>query len=282
MIVFPNAKINLGLYITARRPDGYHDISTVMVPVMWRDILEIVPSPEKESRLFTSGRPVDCAEADNLVMKAYRALGALVGGLPPVDIYLEKVIPDGAGLGGGSADASFAIMALNELFNLGLERDTLAKVAVTVGADCPFFIYNRPALCEGIGDRISTDVDPALSDKAIVIAKPRGAAVSTREAYAGVTPCAEHPALRQLVTLSPSDWQTAGMRNDFEKSVFARCPAIGELKRRLLVEGAEYAAMSGSGAAVFGIFGSDNLAQTACEKLGDCDKIVTKARGVNV
>lgn len=137
MIVFPNAKINLGLAITGRRPDGYHDIETVMYPVGWTDILEIVPSKSGVTELFTSGRRVECPPESNLVMKAYRALDAITM-LPPVSIYLHKVIPDGAGLGGGSADAAFALKALNTMLNLGLDYKRLEEIAATIGADCPF------------------------------------------------------------------------------------------------------------------------------------------------
>lgn len=280
MILFPNAKINIGLYITGRRPDGYHDIVTAMVPVGWRDILELTPSKGNRTTLTTYGRPVDCPPEKNLVMKAYEALSAFTGGIPPVDIYLEKIIPDGAGLGGGSADAAFTIRGLNELFNLGLPDDALARVAVSVGADCPFFIYNRPAICEGIGERISFDLNLALEGKAIVIAKPRVAAVSTREAYAGVTP---HPAsadLRTELAMSPNRW-TRLVKNDFETSIFPKLPAISRIKEAMYKAGAEYASMSGSGAAVYGIFDSDKMAQIACDSLEGCDKFVTNALHLN-
>ena len=139
MILFPNAKINLGLDILRRRPDGYHDIETVMIPVPWCDVLEIVPAKGSETTLTVSGRRVDCPPEKNLVMKAYRALAETVE-LPPVDIFLRKIIPDGAGLGGGSADAAFTLRGLNELFALGLSDSRLAEIAAGLGADCPFFI----------------------------------------------------------------------------------------------------------------------------------------------
>ena len=183
MIRFPNAKINLGLYIERRRPDGYHDISTVFYPVPLCDVVEVVPS--HEVRLFTYGNPVNCPPEKNLVMKAYRLLADEFN-LPPVDIHLHKHIPDGAGLGGGSSDASSVLLILRELFSLPLSDEELAARAAKLGADCPFFIYNRPMAARGIGDQFTpTEVD--LSGKYIVIVKPE-VSVPTDDAYAGVTP----------------------------------------------------------------------------------------------
>ena len=272
MILFPYAKINLGLQIVGVRPDGYHDISTVMVPVMWRDILELTPARGPETTLTTYGRAVDCLPEKNLVMKAYRAMCAFTGGLPPVDFHLDKRIPDGAGMGGGSADAAFAIRGLNELFNLGLDDDTLARVAVTVGADCPFFIYNRPALCQGIGDRITLDVHPALDGHRIIIVKPRVASVSTKEAYDNAVCTPGKVDLPSIVEQSPAQWR-GRLVNDFESSVFPRLPLLAETKQRMYDSGAAYASMTGSGAAIYGIFDDDKLAQTAYDNFADCDKI---------
>lgn len=274
MILFPNAKINLGLNVLRKRPDGYHDIVTVMVPVKWRDILEIVPSKSGKTSLQTFGRGVDCPAEKNLVMKAYNALSTFMGGLPPVEIYLEKIIPDGAGLGGGSSDAAFTIKGLNEIFNLGLPTEILATIAATVGADCPFFIYNRPALCEGIGDQITILNEDILKDCSILIAKNSSTSVSTAEAYAGIVPSEENEDIPSILKRDINEWQSR-LVNDFEKSVFAKAPEIKELKDFMISEGAEYAAMSGSGASVFGIFKDVNMAHMANDKLSDCDKIVT-------
>ncbi len=270
MILFPNAKINLGLNILRRRPDGYHDIETLMVPVNWRDILEIVPSAERCSRLSVSGRTVDCPPEKNLVMKAYRAMAATVD-IPAVDIYLHKIIPDGAGLGGGSADAAFTLTCLNELFALGLDKEQLADIAGDIGADCPFFIYNRPMLATSTGT-VLRPVEPSARPMAIAIAKPRGVAVSTAEAYAGVRPSEDSPSLDTIICRPVEEWQRAGMKNDFEPSVFAKAPATAELKRHFADCGAVYTAMSGSGAAVFGLFDDFDTAQTAAAAVnGDCD-----------
>ena len=273
MIVYPNAKINLGLNILRRRPDGYHDIETLMVPVGWRDILEIVPATGSDSTLSVSGRAVDCPPEKNLVMKAYRALAATVD-IPAVDIYLHKILPAGAGLGGGSADAAFTLTCLNELFALGLDREQLADIAAGIGADCPFFIYNRPMLATSTGT-VLTPVELTAEPMPIVIAKPRGVAVSTAEAYAGVTPSENSPSLESIIGLPVGEWQCAGLKNDFETSVFAKAPATAALKRLFIDSGAVYAAMSGSGAAVFGIFDDIDLARSAAEAVSpDCDILV--------
>lgn len=276
MISFPNAKINLGLYITGERPDGYHDIATVMVNVGWRDILEIVESCNKSSSIHCYGRIVDCPPEKNLVMKAYSALSTFIGGLPPVEIHLDKIIPDGAGLGGGSSDASHTLLILNKLFNLGLPKHTLAEIAASIGADCPFFIYGRPALCTGIGEIMDHSIDVNLNEKSILIAKPRIASVSTRKAYAGIKPRALDADLREILKGEPSSWRGM-LHNQFEDSVFPQLPSVARLKQFMYDRGADYAAMSGSGAAMFGIFATDKMAREAADKLSDCDKIVTRA-----
>lgn len=254
MIVFPNAKINIGLNITSRRADGYHEIVTVMVPVPWTDILEIVPAKSDQSTLNVSGRTVNCPAEKNLVMKAYRAMESQFN-LPPVDIHLHKIIPDGAGLGGGSADAAFTIKALNDLFNLSLPDSRLASIAAGIGADCPFFIFNRPMLATGIGTDL-TPIDIDLSGKTIVIIKPNDS-VSTAEAYAGVSPKLPDTPLPTLLNeLSISKWQNTVV-NDFEHSVFPKHPSIAAIKSKLLDLGAVYASMSGSGSAVYALFDSE-------------------------
>ncbi len=252
MVVFPNAKINLGLHILRRRADGYHDIETLMLPVDWNDILEVVPSRGHTDRLVTTGRAIDCAPEQNLVMKALRLLRE-VADFPPVDIYLHKIIPDGAGLGGGSSDAAFLLKAVNLLFDLGLTEPALAAVAGRVGADCPFFIYNRPAVCSGVGTEIELVKSPVPEGTWVVVSKP-DVSVSTREAYSGVTPMERDMALISLLrSTEPSDWP--GMvSNDFEMFVASAHPAIAAEKESIAAAGAWYASMSGSGAAVYGLF----------------------------
>lgn len=270
MILFPNAKINLGLNIVRRRPDGYHDIETVMVPTGWCDVLEIVPAASGEPTALTcSGRPVDCPPERNLVMKAFRAVQAVCPDMPQARIFLRKIVPDGAGLGGGSADAAFTITGLNTLFGLGLTPEAMAAVAATVGADCPFFIYNRPMLCTGTGTTMRP-VDLEHGTMHVAIAKPSAASVSTARAYAGVHPHKAEPSVAEAVAAPVGSWQQL-LHNDFEATVEAEVPAIGVLKRHMEACGAVYSAMSGSGSAVFGLFESANLAEKAISELADCD-----------
>ena len=242
MIVFPNAKINLGLNIVARRPDGYHDLDMVMIPVGWRDILEIVPAHYSKTSLSVTGRSVDCAPERNLVYKAWLRMNEYINGeLPPVDIFLHKVIPDGAGLGGGSADASFTLVALNELFALDLSTEQLCEIAATLGADCPFFIYNRPMLCRGTGTTMSPiDIDFGTLST-IVIAKPQGVGVSTAEAYSGVIPATPDITSDVIITsMTPDRWK-GNLINGFERHIFQAKPVIAAIKSSLYDNGAVYA-----------------------------------------
>ena len=266
MVLFPNCKVNIGLDILRRRPDGYHDVETVMVPVPWTDVLEIVPASGAETTLTTTGRTVDCPPEKNLVMKAYRALAESVGELPPVDIYLRKIIPDGAGLGGGSADAAFTLVGLNSLFSLGLSDERLSAVASKIGADCPFFIYNRPMIATGTG----TDLAPIELELPpyVAVIKP-AESVPTREAYAGTTPRVPAVPLAERLAAGAGQWQTT-VRNDFEDSIFPKLPECDAIKRRLLGMGALYASLSGSGSAVYGLFDSDILADAVAASFPSC------------
>lgn len=264
MILFPNAKINLGLDILRRRPDGYHDISTVMVPVSWSDVLELIPGHGEDTTLSVSGRGVDCPVEKNLVMKAYRALSTRVE-LPPVDIYLRKVIPDGAGLGGGSSDASAVLRGLNEMLALDFSDEELAEVASTLGADCPFFIYNRPMLCTGTGTDMSPIDIPSLSGLGVLIVKPQ-VSVPTAAAYSRVTPAIPAEPVEEIVKLPVAEWQ-GRLKNDFEPSVFAAYPEVARVKEQIMSLSPLYASMSGSGASVFGLFESDKLSAIDREAL---------------
>lgn len=261
MITFPNAKINIGLDILRKRPDGYHDIETIMIPVPWCDILEIVPSRGAETTLTISGRHVDCPPEKNLVMKAYRAMNEFTP-LPPLDIYLHKVIPDGAGLGGGSADAAFTIAAIAEMLRLDIDKPTLAAIAATIGADCPFFIHNRPMLASGTGT-VLNPIELDLTDYNIIIVKPP-VAVPTKEAYAGVIPAIPDVPLAERIASGIDNWQTEVI-NGFESGIIKKHPEIGEIKSRLLKCRAKYAAMTGSGSAVFAIYKGDIMTAIAEE-----------------
>lgn len=265
MILFPNAKINIGLRVLRRRPDGYHDLAGIFVPISWCDVLEIVWAPKPDFRQI--GLSLDCPAKDNIVLKALKALENHLGqALPPLDITLEKHIPSGAGLGGGSADAAFTLCGVNELLGLGLDKATLAAIAATVGADCPFFIYNTPMLAQGIGDILTPADASALKGHHLLVVKDKDLSVSTARAYAGIQPSESVTGEALLHHLSePVDhWRDSGvLTNDFESTVFTALPAIGLLKDRMLKAGATYAAMSGSGSAVFGIFPSADSAMEA-------------------
>ena len=265
MILFSDCKINIGLDITARRPDGYHDISTVMVHIPWHDIIELLPAKGNAPSLTVVGRNVDCPPEKNLVMKAFRVMEREYG-IPPVDIVLEKIIPDGAGLGGGSADAATTLKGLNEMFGLNVDSRRLAERASEIGADCPFFIYDTPLYCTGIGT-VMQPVDVDLAGRLLLVAKPEGVSVSTREAYSRVVPQIPDVALPELIDLPVEMWQ-GRVKNDFESSVFSVAPQVRELKEMMLAEGAEYASMSGSGASVYGIFNDDKLADNARSRCG--------------
>lgn len=269
MIVFPNAKINLGLRITGRRPDGYHNIHSLMLPVSLCDILEIVPGTGEGLRFEQMGKPLDCNPDDNLVVRALRALERETGrALPPLDIYLEKHIPFGAGLGGGSADASFALKAANELLGFGLDKGELCRIAATVGADCPFFIADRPVLATGTGTGLTPVDASALNGLVPVIAKPHGPGVATAAAYAGVRPRPLEPGEDLARAIAGGLGASHLYINDFETSVFAVRPDIRRLKEAFLAAGAEYASMTGSGAAVVGLFRNATMAENAADAIG--------------
>ncbi|GHT05504.1 4-diphosphocytidyl-2-C-methyl-D-erythritol kinase [Bacteroidia bacterium] len=250
MLTFPNAKINLGLNIVAKRADGYHDIETVFYPIPLCDALEIVP----DRGTFTqTGILVDGDPQTNLVMKAYNLLKA-DHNLPAIDIFLQKNIPFGAGLGGGSADAAFMLKLLNDYAQLNLTISQLETYARQLGADCPFFIQNQPVFAEGIGD-VFSPVTVSLKGYYILLIKP-DIHVSTKDAYAQVKPCRPKISVREIVQAPVQTWKDQ-LRNDFEDSVGAKFPEIHAIRQLLYERGALYAAMSGSGSTVFGIFSED-------------------------
>lgn len=249
----PNCKINLGLHVVGKRPDGYHDLETVFLPVTQLcDELEIALLPSGETTMTQDGIALDNPPADNLCMKAFKLLQQEFG-IGPVAIRLHKHIPFGAGLGGGSSDAAFTLKMLNQLYALGLSVPDLEARAAQLGADCAFFIQNRPAYATGIGDRL-TPFDLDLSAYNIVIEIPPDEHVSTREAYAGLhlTP-GRRPHLPTALRQPVAEWRNTVV-NDFEASVFPAHPAIATLKEDMYRRGASYACMTGSGAAVFGLF----------------------------
>lgn len=251
MIAFPNAKINLGLNIVAKRPDGYHNIETVFYPLAsMMDALELTPAKAGEGRFHQSGLLLDSDADSNLVMKAYRLLNSRYD-LPELDVYLHKNIPSGAGLGGGSADAAFMLKMLNEMAGLNLPERELEEIAAALGADCPFFVRNRPVFATGIGN-VLEEIALSLNAYEIAVVNP-GVHVSTREAYSKVRPRQPELSLKEIVRLPPEEWN-GKMVNDFEESVFAIYPEIKALKEEMYRKGAVYASMSGSGSSVFGLF----------------------------
>jgi len=250
MVVFPNAKINLGLHVTGQRKDGFHDIESLMYPVTLCDILEIIPSGSGTIEFRSTGLPVPGTMTDNLCIKAFNLLASTFP-LPAVKIHLHKVIPMGSGLGGGSSDAAFTLKILNELFSIGLSPVQLMEFSGKLGSDCPFFIENRPGLATGRGDLLQP-VSPDIAGYSCIIVVP-DVHVSTAEAYAGVTVKKPAEPIPGIVTRSPESWKDH-LVNDFEQTVIRRYPVIGGIKEELYSAGAVYVSMSGSGSAVYGVF----------------------------
>ena len=258
MITFPCAKINLGLNIVSKRPDGYHNLETVFYPIPLTDALEIKYMDEKfpsESPcdLKITGNDVDCNEEDNLVIKAYQLLAADFQ-LPRVHAHLVKRIPTQAGLGGGSSDAAYMIRLLDERFRLNIGIPEMERYAAKLGADCAFFITADPSYAEGIGDVLMpVDVPGAgLGGYYLAVVKP-SVAVSTRYAYAAIVPKTPSRCCRDIVRQPIETWKDE-LVNDFEAPIFAMHPELAAIKQSLYDAGAVYAAMSGSGSALFGIF----------------------------
>ena len=254
MIVYPNAKINIGLNVVEKRKDGYHNIETVFYPIKLMDALEITASEnyEQNCTLKVTGEILPGRPSDNLVVKAYNQLKSMFPDkIKPIDVHLHKHIPTGAGLGGGSSDAAFTIKALNDKFDLRLNEEDMETVASKIGADCPFFIKNKPVFAQGIGD-VFSEIEMSLKGKFILLVKPN-IGVSTSDAYSLIKPHKPEIPLKEILKKPLKEWKE-NVVNDFEYSVFAKYPEIAAIKDRLYDLGAIYASMSGSGAAVYGIF----------------------------
>ncbi len=249
MVAFPFCKINLGLSILSKRTDGFHSIETCFYPVPWTDVLEIIPSDELT---FTaSGIPIDGELSSNLCLKAYYVLQRDFN-LSPVKIHLHKIIPMGAGLGGGSADAAFTLTLLNQLFELKLTIKQLKIYASRLGSDCGFFLERKPQLGEGRGEELS-EVSVDLKNKFLIIVKP-DIHISTQEAYAGIKVKSPKNRVKEVVEKQPLPKWRDHLVNDFEESIFEKFPVISQIKKSLYSKGATYSSMSGSGSSVFGIF----------------------------
>lgn len=253
MVSFPNCKINIGLRITGKRPDGYHDIETVFLPVGWKDAIEVLEnrSPDKEISFTQTGLKVPGSDTDNICIKACHLLKKDFPHIPDLNIHLHKSIPMGAGLGGGSADATFTLKLINRKFNLNIPEAQLLQYALQLGSDCPFFLINKPCYATGRGE-ILEEISLDLSAYKILLVNP-GIHINTGWAFANINIGNRYESLKELTRLPVSSWQQH-IHNDFEKPVFDAHPDIAEIKDTLLATGAVYAAMTGSGSTVFGLF----------------------------
>ena len=253
MLLFPNCKINLGLHILNKRDDGFHNLETVFYPVGLKDALEIIPSPGSNNAIeFTSsGLNIEGNTNDNICIKAYQLLKKDFPELPALKMHLLKAIPMGAGLGGGSADGAFTLQLLNQKFNLNLSTPELLNYALQLGSDCPFFIINKPCYATGRGEILEV-VTTDLSNYTIVLVNP-GIHVNTGWAFSQLTPALPQKSIVSIIAQPVATWQQE-LHNDFEKPVFGKYPVIKKVKERLYTQGATYAAMTGSGSTLYGIF----------------------------
>ncbi|WP_207493543.1 4-(cytidine 5'-diphospho)-2-C-methyl-D-erythritol kinase [Aridibaculum aurantiacum] len=248
MLLFPNCKINLGLNIVAKRPDGYHDLETVFFPIPLTDVLEAVHGT---GQFTSSGLAINGDPSDNLCIRAYNLLKQDFPQLPPLDIHLHKNIPMGAGLGGGSSDGAFMLQLLNKKFNLQIPNEKLIDYALQLGSDCPFFIINKPCFATGRGE-VMTPIALDLPNFQLVVVNP-GIHVSTREAFAGLTPKQPVKSINKIIHQPIETWKDELM-NDFEETIFRIHPHIQAIKEELYNKGAVYASMTGTGSTVYGIF----------------------------
>ncbi len=249
MIVFPNAKINLGLQVNNKRDDGFHALSTVFYPIQLSDMLEAIRADSFSFQ--TAGIPVDGNPENNLCIRAWNLMQKEYD-LPPVSIYLYKNIPLGAGLGGGSSDGAFMLSLINKLFKLECPDEKLKAFALELGSDCPFFLLNQPAKAGGRGEELNAIALPQLKDKFILLANP-GIHISTAGAFAQLDLSKMPPSFPELESLPLSEWKNSLM-NDFEPVVFNAHPEVASIRDKFYSLGAQYAAMTGTGSTVFGIF----------------------------
>ena len=254
MICFPTCKINLGLRITNKRADGFHALETVFFPISIKDALEIIIEPDTNAAPITftsSGLAINDDPSDNLCFKAYGLLKKDYPTIPNIKMHLHKTIPMGAGLGGGSADGAFTLVALNQLFNLQLSVDKLMQYALTLGSDCPFFIINTPAFATGRGE-ILKPINVNLDGYYIVIVNP-GIAISTKLAFSLITPKVPDTNMEAIICEPVTLWKEK-LINDFEQPIFNSFPELANIKETLYQKGAVYASMTGTGSTVYGIF----------------------------
>jgi len=251
MLAFPVAKINLGLHVTAKRTDGYHELETVFYPIKLSDVIEIIPSGDSNTSFTSSGIDIPGDKASNLCLKAYHLMKEKKPGLPGVKMHLHKIIPIGAGLGGGSSDASFVLKLLNDMFDTGFQNEELSVMAANIGSDCAFFIQASPAFASGRGEILFPL--PALPKGYHILLVCPQIHIPTAFAYSMVSPKQPEKDLNQLYHVSPENWK-GNMVNDFEKGIFSKHNSLARIKEDIYKLGAIYASMSGSGSALFGIF----------------------------
>ncbi len=257
MLAFPNCKINLGLNIIGKRSDGFHDLETIFYPINIRDAVEIVAVEIDREITFTcSGNPLSVNDDDNLCIKAYLLLKNDFAQIPNINMHLHKNIPMGAGLGGGSADASAVLMLLNTKFNLQISQEKLSDYALQLGSDCPFFIINKPCIATGRGEKLAP-IELDLSAYKIIIVNP-GIHVNTGAAFTSLNKdnFSNKGLLSKQIQNNIGDWK-GNIKNDFEVPIFSQYPEIESIKNKLYNDGAIYSAMSGSGSSVFGIFNKE-------------------------
>jgi 4-diphosphocytidyl-2-C-methyl-D-erythritol kinase len=250
MLVFPNCKINIGLRVTAKRSDGFHDLETIFYPVPWYDALEIIES--EQLGITVTGIQIPGDTSNNLCIKAWQMLKEDFPDLPEVSIYLHKTIPAGAGLGGGSSNGAFMLKLLNQKFLLGLSEASLLDYALRLGSDCPFFIINQPALAFGRGEMLEK-IPFSLKGKYLLLENP-GIHVNTGWAFGQLTPAGTDGSLKNISHTPFSQWENSGIINDFQRPVISKYPEIDTLLRRIKNAGPLYAAMTGTGSTCFGIF----------------------------
>jgi 4-diphosphocytidyl-2-C-methyl-D-erythritol kinase len=263
VISFPNCKINLGLNIIRKRTDGYHDLETVFYPVPINDAIEIIAAEKSNTKdqikFSSSGLTIDGDTENNLCIKAYKLLKKDFPELPCIKMHLHKAIPMGAGLGGGSADAAFVLMLLNNKFSLNLSTYQLINYARQLGSDCPFFIINKPCFATGRGE-VLEEINPDLSKYKLVIVNP-GIHINTSWAFAQIQPAASTRPIKEIVLRSVEQWKDE-LKNDFEESVLQHYPELKDLKNTLYQSGALYTSMSGSGSSFYGIFKIESMVET--------------------
>jgi len=253
MVSLPNCKINLGLHITEKRTDGFHNIETCFLPVGLKDALEVIPTETNKLQFTNVGTTIVGDISKNLCVNAYQLLkDAFPDKVIPIQILLNKQIPMGAGLGGGSADGAFTLLMLNEYFKLELTTEQLIEFALMLGSDCPFFIINKPSIGKGRGEQLET-LPLNLKGYKILLVNP-GIHVSTKWAFEQIKPAIREKSIKEIILQPVATWSKE-LINDFEAPISKEFPAIATIKRDLYAKGAVYASMTGSGSTVFGIFG---------------------------